>query len=82
MYVLRRDRFTCRACGRRGRKRDFDVDHIREIASGGPSLSYDNLQTLCKDCHRSKTASFLRSRWQRVTLPIDPDDLPEWFPAE
>jgi len=34
--------------------RDFDVDHILPIASGGKN-TVDNLQALCKPCHREKT---------------------------
>ena len=82
--VLRRDRFTCRWCGRRGRKAEMEVDHVFEIALGGPSLDYANLQTLCRPCHRRKTGRFLRVRSGlnrgdagRSSEPA----LPEWFPA-
>ena len=61
-YTMLRDRYTCRLCGRRRRARDLDVDHIVEIARGGAALEYSNLQTVCRDCHRSKTAAFLRAR--------------------
>jgi 5-methylcytosine-specific restriction endonuclease McrA len=73
VVVMRRDRYTCRSCGKRGRKRELEVDHILEIAEGGPSLDYDNLQTLCRPCHREKTVAFLRSRGRSAA--------PEWFPA-
>ena len=33
----------------------WDVDHIIELADNGPD-ELDNLQTLCVDCHRTKTA--------------------------
>ena len=82
--VLRRDRFTCRWCGRRGRKAEMEVDHVFEIALGGPSLDYANLQTLCRPCHRRKTRQFLRIR---PVLNLGNDGSPteragpEWFPA-
>ncbi|MHB8351529.1 MAG: HNH endonuclease [Thermoplasmata archaeon] len=60
--VLRRDRYTCRRCGRRRPRRGLEVDHIVEIARGGAALEYANLQTLCTDCHREKTRSFLTGR--------------------
>lgn len=31
------------------------VDHILEIRDGGELLSMNNLQSLCKSCHSSKT---------------------------
>jgi 5-methylcytosine-specific restriction endonuclease McrA len=77
---MRRDRYTCRVCGTRARRQQLEVDHIREIARGGASLDYDNLQTLCKSCHRRKTSEFLRSRGRRFDVP-DALDSPAWFPA-
>ena len=34
----------------------FEVDHINRIADGGHPFDEQNLQTLCKYCHREKTA--------------------------
>lgn len=82
--VLHRDRFTCRACGRRARKRELEVDHVLEIARGGPPLDLANLQTLCRRCHREKTVRFLKQRSPLVrAVPgawVGEDDA-EWFPA-
>jgi 5-methylcytosine-specific restriction endonuclease McrA len=61
-YVMLRDRYTCRMCGTRRRARELDVDHIVEIALGGPALEYSNLQTVCRPCHRAKTVQFRRGR--------------------
>jgi 5-methylcytosine-specific restriction endonuclease McrA len=60
IYVKRRDHYTCRACHRRFRSHELEVDHIVEIARGGAALEYSNLQTLCQACHREKTRGFLR----------------------
>ena len=88
-YVIHRDRFTCQHCRIRRRVGDLDVDHIVELARGGPSLSYENLQTLCRTCHRAKTSRFLRERaanspkgpnWQSTDSGAS-DPLAEWFPA-
>jgi len=57
-----RDRYTCRICHRRLRARNLEVDHIVELAVGGAPLDYLNLQTVCRRCHRAKTAGFLRQR--------------------
>ncbi|MCI4341093.1 MAG: HNH endonuclease [Thermoplasmata archaeon] len=85
--VLRRDRYTCRSCGIRARQSALEVDHIQEIANGGAPLDYDNLQTLCRPCHRAKTVRFLRGRRNPLLprslaiLPPTLEDGPEWFPA-
>ncbi|HZY92137.1 MAG TPA: HNH endonuclease signature motif containing protein [Thermoplasmata archaeon] len=83
-FVLHRDRFTCRACGRRARKRELEVDHVLEIARGGALLDYANLQTLCRACHRAKTVEFLRARPRTGRRRVNPgNEEPEsdWFPA-
>lgn len=38
-------------------RRDFavEVDHIREIQDGGGEFDWDNLQSLCHECHREKS---------------------------
>ena len=38
------------------RDKNFDVDHIRPIALGGDEYDEENLQVLCRDCHKQKTA--------------------------
>ncbi len=58
--VLRRDGYRCRACGRRLRARELDVDHVRELVRGGSPLDPGNLQSLCRPCHRAKTVALLR----------------------
>ncbi|MFZ0891619.1 MAG: HNH endonuclease signature motif containing protein [Thermoplasmata archaeon] len=82
-YVLHRDRFRCRACGCRFRVRELEVDHILEIGSGGAPLDYDNLQTLCRPCHREKTRKYLRTR-PRPKVPISDDarSFDSWEPVE
>jgi len=93
-YVIHRDRFTCQACRRRQRVRDLEVDHIWEIALGGPSLDYANLQTMCRSCHRAKTVRFLKARPRSPRVPVEEGpvggrpaapagaaEASEWFPA-
>jgi 5-methylcytosine-specific restriction endonuclease McrA len=58
--VLRRDGYRCRACGRRLRARELEVDHVRELVRGGKPLDPENLQSLCRPCHRAKTVPLLR----------------------
>jgi len=54
--ILRRDGFRCRLCGRTAQDGvKLEVDHIIPISRGGKT-TYDNLQTLCKECNRGKGA--------------------------
>lgn len=55
--VNRRDRFTCRACGRTPALDPgvvLDIDHIIPWSKGGETI-LDNLQTLCKRCNIGKS---------------------------
>jgi 5-methylcytosine-specific restriction endonuclease McrA len=86
--VIHRDRFTCQRCRVRHRVRELEVDHIVEVALGGPSLEYDNLQTVCRACHRYKTKEFLHRRAvvrRMVAAGPNPDEGPvetdPWFPS-
>jgi len=48
----------CRAHQARGRVvQATEVDHIKRISEGGDPWDENNLQSLCHDCHSSKTAS-------------------------
>jgi len=38
------------------------VDHIIEIKDGGAALDLDNLQSACRQCHNTKTASVRKNR--------------------
>lgn len=49
--IMERDGYECRKCGQ---KKTLRVDHVRPLADGGNSDD-DNLQTLCKPCHATKT---------------------------
>src|SRR3990167_1549346 len=40
----------------------FEVDHIKAIMNGGDMWDINNLQTLCKDCHKQKTKSDFNAR--------------------
>jgi hypothetical protein len=51
--VLRRDNFSCRACGASPAKTpvvSLHVDHIRPWSEGGETV-FQNLQTLCETCN-------------------------------
>lgn len=50
--VVSRDGGRCVQCGAPGE----EIDHV-----GGPSPALDNLQLLCRECHRAKTAQSLRA---------------------
>ena len=53
--VLIRDEYLCQVCKANGiYTQAKEVDHIVPKALGG-SDSFDNLQAICKHCHREKT---------------------------
>lgn len=68
--VLQRDRFTCKACGKRTRGQ---IHHILPRGSGG-SDALVNLMTLCGRCHM--LASPIPNLILCEVLRIRPDDLP------
>jgi hypothetical protein len=51
-HVGRRDRFTCRCCGRKATR--GEMDHVIEFLKGGPTASW-NCQWMCPRCHQLKT---------------------------
>ena len=54
--VLARDNYTCQHCKRVCLPENLCADHIiNKARGGGDDLS--NLQTLCTDCHKVKTAN-------------------------
>lgn len=58
--VFRRDNFSCQICGRNPPNHGvtIEVDHIFPISKGGEN-DIGNLETLCQDCNRGKSASVL-----------------------
>lgn len=50
---------VCEICGVNP---SSEVDHIKEIASGGDPFDKLNLQAVCSRCHKEKTARFLSKR--------------------
>jgi len=57
--VLKRDRFRCVACGRSPATESglvLEVDHISAWTNGGNTIA-ENLQSLCFDCNRGKSAT-------------------------
>ena len=51
-FVLQRDGYRCRSCGKAGR---LEVDHVVPVVQGGPWWDAEALQVLCRGCHISKT---------------------------
>ena len=55
--VMRRDRFTCRQCGRSPSTfvgLELHVDHVTPWSKGG-ATTFENLRTLCSDCNIGKS---------------------------
>ena len=59
--ILKRDKYTCRACGARGRMVTLEVDHIVPVARDGTN-SEINLQTLCRPCNAKKAATYIEDQ--------------------
>ena len=45
----------------------WEVDHIVPVAEGGIGCGLEGLRTLCRDCHRKRTASWRRGRKKDVS---------------
>jgi thymidylate synthase (FAD) len=59
LSLLVKQDYKCNVCGTTIDKQNSEVDHIFPVSSH-PELAYDedtNLQTLCKNCHNTKTQS-------------------------
>lgn len=54
--VLRRDNYQCQTCGRKAPDVEMEVDHVRPVSLGGLDTP-TNLQALCRDCNRGKSAT-------------------------
>jgi len=65
--VLDRDEHLCQPCRRAGRLTlATEVDHVTPRSLGG-SESPENMQAICKACHRRKTAAEGASARHRAT---------------
>jgi len=57
--VFKRDNYTCQKCGKQfsthSKVFNLECDHIVPIMHGGKEFDKQNLQTLCKECHKQKT---------------------------
>ena len=63
--TLRRDGYRCVACGVVDKKAEFlEADHVVPLEIGGAN-DLENMQTLCKPCHRLKTAAEVEARRAR-----------------
>ena len=63
--ALKRDDYKCVKCGE---TTSLEVDHIVEVADGGPQFELSNLQTLCKKCHLKKTAKNITTRAKNTKI--------------
>ena len=63
-HIWLRDKGKCKSCGKQCTRRGWDLDHIKPLMEQKGKTekqldwSYywlDNMQTLCKPCHKEKT---------------------------
>jgi 5-methylcytosine-specific restriction endonuclease McrA len=75
-HILKLHKFKCKLCDIAiGGKVKFDIDHIRPLSNGG-SNELDNIQPLCKPCHKDKTLNEqLEGAFNKVDDAISTIDL-------
>ena len=66
LEALKRDNNRCVKCS----KPAEEVDHIQEIWEGGPEFDLANLQSLCHECHVSKTNESRRRRNEQKAIEV------------
>ena len=71
-HILYRDHGLCQPCLKQGKlTQATEVDHIVDKASKG-SDDADNLQSICEQCHKEKTAAAQgRTLKPKLTTGID-----------
>lgn len=53
--ILQHDHYRCQPCKRQGKRtKATEVDHIKPLSQGGTDDD-NNLESVCRDCHRTKT---------------------------
>ena len=74
LRIFERDGWRCVRCGKAGR---LEADHVVPLHKGGDPYFGENLQTLCTDCHRSKSRDDAgygpdpeREAWQELVTQI------------
>jgi 5-methylcytosine-specific restriction endonuclease McrA len=65
VFILNRDKKTCRICGRKAPDVSLEVDHIIPVDKGGTN-DPSNLETLCFDCNRGKSDRILSSELTKM----------------
>lgn len=65
MHILYEQGYKCNRCKESIHPDCFDIDHIVELQDGGSDTCRENLQALCCNCHRKKTAECRRARKAR-----------------
>ena len=55
LRIARRDNYTCQVCGKHLNDFDIEFDHKIPLSKGGSSEE-SNIQILCIDCNRAKSA--------------------------
>lgn len=74
--ILKRDRYKCLRCG----SRDYlEVDHKVAIVNGGNFFDRENLQTLCRKCHGTKTGRDVRQKNRRNKQDLTKHKLTEFL---
>lgn len=75
--AMRRDHWLCQPCQRKGRATPAtECDHITPKANGGTD-ALDNVQAICKPCHKAKTeVEAANAQGRRIKPEIGVDGWP------
>jgi hypothetical protein len=74
--VFKRDRFTCRYCGKHPPDVLLEVDHVIPRAAGGTD-ELDNLVAACWDCNRGKSDRLLHETSAPIISPSTVEEAQE-----
>ena len=70
-HIWKRDKGKCNGCGKQCTRRGWDLDHVRPLLEqkglkedelDWTYYGLDNMQTLCRPCHREKTNKDIKKR--------------------
>ena len=70
-HIWKRDKGKCNGCGKQCTRRGWDLDHVRPLLEqkglkedelDWTYYGLDNMQTLCRPCHREKTNQDIKKR--------------------
>jgi len=78
-HIWKRDKGKCNNCGEQCTRRGWDLDHVKPLMEQkgikGNKLDWSyyklqNMQTLCKPCHKIKTKKDIKNKNRLITIYV------------